>query len=223
MKLIGTFPPPPQTAAYGLDAGSNEGVSCDNESLHSEFITLISSTSSSDGIGLEKFNSQYVVHTYILSLWMQYILAWFHCVGSWSIDLSADLVGRLQNHFIYRNSKYIPGLWYTHVGKCSYMYVHVHVHVACCLCTTIIYSSKRSQRSDNDETGSDIDLFLLSQDIESAIERFLPSSLPDNGHSTIPNDAQLAKEEFLPAKLNEWCGTCSNDEGTCTCTCMLDL
>ena len=81
----------------------------------------------------------------------------------------------------------------------------------------ILYSSKvRSQRSDNDETGSDIDLFLLSQDIESAIERFLPSSMhADDGHSprSIPNDAQLAKEEFLPAKLNEWSGTCSNDEG----------
>ena len=78
----------------------------------------------------------------------------------------------------------------------------------------ILYSSKRSQRSDNDETGSDIDLFLLSQDIESAIEQFLPSSSSmhagNDGHSprSIP-----AKEEFLPAKLNEWSGTCSNDEG----------
>ena len=80
----------------------------------------------------------------------------------------------------------------------------------------ILYSYKRSQRSDNDETGSDIDLFLLSQDIESAIERFLPSSMPsDDGHSrSIPNEARLAKEEFLPAKLNEWSGICSNDEGT---------
>ena len=80
----------------------------------------------------------------------------------------------------------------------------------------ILYSSKGSQRLDNDETGSDIDLFLLSQDIESAIERFLPSSMhADDGHSprSIPNDARLAKEEFLPAKLNEWSGTCSNDEG----------
>ena len=83
----------------------------------------------------------------------------------------------------------------------------------------ILYSSKRSQRSDNDETGSDIDLFLLSQDIESAIERFLPSSSSmhagDDGRSprSIPNDARLVKEEFLPAKLNEWSGACSNDEG----------
>lgn len=74
-------------------------------------------------------------------------------------------------------------------------------------------SSSRSHRSDNDETGSDIDLFLLSQDIESAIELFLPSSMPDGGHSTIPNDARLVKEEFLPVKLNEWHGTCSNNEG----------
>ena len=79
------------------------------------------------------------------------------------------------------------------------------------MCSTILYSSEKSHRSENDETGSDIDLFLLSQDIESAIERFLPSSMPDN--SGIPNDAQIVKEEFLPAKLNEWYGTCSSNEG----------
>jgi hypothetical protein len=65
MTLIDTFFP--RSAAYGfIDAGPNEGVPCDNESLHSEFIALISSTSSSNGIGLETFNSQYVVHTHNL-------------------------------------------------------------------------------------------------------------------------------------------------------------
>ena len=52
----------PHLAVYGLDAGSNEGISCDNESLHSEFIALISSAASSSDVILEKFDSQYVVY-----------------------------------------------------------------------------------------------------------------------------------------------------------------
>lgn len=77
-----------------------------------------------------------------------------------------------------------------------------------------LYSPERIHRPNNDDgTGSDIDLFLLSQDIESAIERFLPSSMPDCARSSIPNDVRLVKEEFLPAKLNVWDATCSSDEG----------
>ena len=61
--------------------------------------------------------------------------------------------------------------------------------------------SPNQSDEDNVETGSDIDLFLLSQDIDSAIERFLPSG---SSQPSIPNNAQLPKEEFLPAKLNSW-------------------
>ena len=71
-------------------------------------------------------------------------------------------------------------------------------------------STNKSHSSEDDDTGSDVDLFLLSQDIDSAIERFLPSSSPDHTHSC------TLREEFFPEKLNNWDLTaCSNDnEGT---------
>lgn len=76
-------------------------------------------------------------------------------------------------------------------------------------------SDQRDYKLDDNERGSDVDLFLLSQDIDSAIERFLPNSTPqcDDGRSGIPNDDQSPKEEFLPARLNEWEVTCSSNEG----------
>lgn len=123
------------------------------------------------------------------------------------------------------------------------MHVHVHVHVCLhgvklsALALTFIHvllymckktrllscSAKKNSIFDNEEeTRSDVDLFLLSQDIDSAIERFLPSSSPRNAHSSIPNGAHLPREEFLPAKLHDWDLTmCSeNSELSCTCTCM---
>lgn len=91
-------------------------------------------------------------------------------------------------------------------GCCLYMLKRVHLISMC--------SNERNHKSDDDETGSDIDLFLLSQDIDSAIERFLPSSISDCTHSTsTPNGAQLLREDFFPAKLNSWNATCCDDEG----------
>lgn len=75
-----------------------------------------------------------------------------------------------------------------------------------------------SHTSDEDEIGSDVDLFLLSQDIDSAIERFLPSSSPSSTHTGNPN---VALEEFIPAKLNDWdLTTCCNDGGS-ECACFI--
>lgn len=89
----------------------------------------------------------------------------------------------------------------------------VHVHCA------FLYSSETTRKSDRDETGSDLDLFLLSQDIDSAIDRFLPSSSPNSTHSNVRNDARIPREEFLPVKINDWDLTTCHD--TTESECML--